>query len=86
VYVYTYVWNALTKNISMTDEAYRALRRERKANESFTETILRLTQRTGRISDCFGTWKMSKEEEKSIMKELSEGWERAKGRIRNEMS
>ena len=75
----------LTKNISMTDDAYKALRRERKSNESFTETILRLTERGGKLSDCFGAWKMSRGEEVAIMKELSEGWDRAKGRIRNEM-
>jgi len=68
----------------MTDHAYKALRRERKGNESFTDTILRLTKRGGKLSDCFGAWKMSKEEEVRIMKELSEGWNRAKSRIRNE--
>ena len=55
-----------TKNISITEEAHKALKREKKDNESFTETILRLTQRTGKLSDFFGTWKMTNEEEVGI--------------------
>ena len=70
-----------TKNISITKEAYEALQRVKKENESFTETILRLTQRTGKLSDCFGTWKMTNEEEVRINRELSRGWKRAADRV-----
>lgn len=80
------VGGVMTKNVSMTDEAYHVLRRERKTNESLTDTILRLTQMTGKLSDCFGGWKISKEEETTIMKDLSEGWKRTTSRLRNEMS
>jgi predicted CopG family antitoxin len=67
-----------TKNISITKEAYEALRREKRANESFTEIILRLTQRTGKLSDSFGAWEnMTDEEEAKFNHDLSKGWKRA---------
>lgn len=55
-----------SKNISITDEAYNALSRERRKGESFTEAIIRLTLRTGKLSDCFGTWEMSDKEKETI--------------------
>ncbi|MGI0078180.1 MAG: antitoxin VapB family protein [Nitrososphaerales archaeon] len=63
-----------TKNISITKEAYDALKREKRDNESFTEVILRFAQRTGRLSDSFGVWKMTKHEEAKLKRELSKGW------------
>jgi len=52
----------------------RRLLREKKNKESFTETILRITRESGKLIDCFGTWKITDEEEKAILNELSEGW------------
>jgi predicted CopG family antitoxin len=75
-----------TKTISITDEAYEALVREKKSKESFTETILRITKKSGKISDSFGAWKMSNEEEKAITCELSEGWHSMQERMSTEMS
>lgn len=67
-----------TKNISITKEAYDALQREKRVNESFTETILRLTQRTGKLSDSFGAWRdMTDAEEAKFERELSKGWKHA---------
>ena len=67
-----------TKNISITKEAYDALQREKKDGESFTETIMRLTRRTGRLSDSFGAWSsMTDEEEAELARDLSKGWKRA---------
>jgi predicted CopG family antitoxin len=63
-----------TKTISIKKEAYEALLREKKNRESFTETILRITKKSGKLSDCFGTWKMTDEEEKIILNDLSQGW------------
>lgn len=74
-----------TKNISITDQAYEALRREKRKDESFTETILRLTRSRGKLSDSFGSWKLSDEEEAKIMRELSKGWKLAQERILDEM-
>ena len=74
-----------TKTISIKDEAYEALLREKINKESFTDTILRITQKSGKIADCFGTWKMTDEEEKTINAELAKGWHLAQERLTNEM-
>jgi predicted CopG family antitoxin len=66
------------KNISITYEAYRALNMERRKGESFTEAILRLTRKSGRLMDCFGTWEKSDKEKGAIFdKELPAGWSRS---------
>lgn len=74
-----------TKTISITEEAYNALLREKIYGESFTETILRITKKTGKIEDCFGSWKMTDTEEEAIYSELSKGWQLTQERITNEM-
>lgn len=74
-----------TKTISIKDEAYEALLREKADKESFTETILRITKKSGKIADCFGTWNMTDEEEEAIRIELSKGWHTIQERISNEM-
>jgi len=74
-----------TKTISITEEAYAALVREKIDKESFTDTILRLTKKTGKISDCFGTWKMTDKEQETIENELAQGWQRTQERITNEL-
>ncbi|MCL4436952.1 MAG: hypothetical protein M1387_09610 [Thaumarchaeota archaeon] len=38
---------------------------KKKNTEIFTETILRITGKSGKLTDCFGTWKMTDEEEKA---------------------
>ncbi|MHB8566347.1 MAG: antitoxin VapB family protein [Nitrososphaerales archaeon] len=63
-----------SKNISITREAYEALSREKKTGESFTEAILRITEKNGKLSDCLGGWSMSDEESRRIFSELKEGW------------
>ena len=85
MYVYTYI-SMGTKTISIKEEAYEALLREKIDKESFTDTILRITKKTGKISDCFGTWKMTDEEEKAIRVELNRGWHLVQERIANEVS
>jgi len=74
-----------TKTISITEEAYEALLREKINKESFTDIILRITKKSGKIADCFGTWKMTDKEEEAIRIELSKGWHLIQGRISNEM-
>ena len=76
----------VTKKISITEEAYKALQREkREESESFTETILRLTRRTGKLSDSFGSWEMSDEEEARMQQKLSKGWKKSGERLAREM-
>lgn len=74
-----------TKTISITEKAYDALLREKKNKESFTDTILRITKKSGKLSDCFGAWKMTDEEEQVIQSELSEGWRITQERISNKV-
>jgi predicted CopG family antitoxin len=74
-----------TKTISVKKEAYEALLREKIDKESFTDTILRTIKKSGKISDCFGTWKMTDEEEAAIQAELSRGWNLVQERIANEL-
>jgi predicted CopG family antitoxin len=75
-----------TKNISITEGAYKALLRERKKGESFTEAILRLTEKTGSLSDCFGSWRMTDEEETGFSRELVAGWKQTQERDVTEVS
>jgi len=75
-----------TKTISIKDEAYEALRREKIDKESFTDTILRITKKSGKIADCFGGWKMTDNEEEAVWVELSKGWHMGQERISDEMS
>lgn len=70
-----------TKTISIKKEAYEALLREKKNGESFTEIILRITKKSGKLLDCFGTWKMTDEEEKNILNELNVGWRMVRERL-----
>ncbi len=74
------------KTISIKDEAYQALLREKTDKESFTDVILRIIQKSGKIADCFGAWKMTDEEEKAISAELARGWHMVQERVSNEMS
>ena len=75
-----------TKTISIKNEAYEALCREKINKESFTDTILRITKKSGKIADCFGAWKMTDEEEQTISVELAKGWHIVQERISNEVS
>jgi len=81
----THTCGMATKTISITDKAYEALLREKRSKESFTDTILRITEKSGKLADCFGTWKMSDEEEEAIRSELSEGWRVTQERISNKV-
>ena len=46
----------MTKTISVTDEAYEALMREKRDMESFTDVIIRLAKRA-KLSNFAGIWK-----------------------------
>jgi predicted CopG family antitoxin len=84
VYTYTYTVMA-TKTISITEEAYAALLSEKQNSESFTQTILRLTKKKGKLADSFGKWKMTDQEEQKMQSELSEGWRVVAERLSIEM-
>jgi len=63
-----------SKTITITKKAYYALKREKLENESFSEVIIRLTKRFGKIMESFGKWDMSDKEEAMIKNDLSEVW------------
>jgi predicted CopG family antitoxin len=75
-----------TKTISITDEAYNALLSQKKNNESFTQTILRITKKTGKLTDSFGKWKMTDQEEQEILSELAQGWKNQRPKNPNMVS
>ncbi len=64
------------KSVSITREAYEALRCERAEGESFTDVVLRLTRETRRLSACYGAWQLIDVKEARIGRELAEGWRR----------
>ncbi len=64
----------VTKTISILEEAYEALVREKGREESFSDVILKLAGRRGRVSDSLGKWKMSDKEAEEIEKELGAAW------------
>ena len=81
-----YTYPMASKNISITEEAYEALQREKGSDESFTDAILRLTRKRGKLSDCFGSWKMTEREEEVVRAELAGGWRRVQERVSSEVS
>ena len=75
LYVYTYTYTDMgTKTISILDEAYEALVKEKGKDESFSDVILKITSKRGKISDSFGKWKMSDKEAKDLDNELKKAW------------
>jgi predicted CopG family antitoxin len=62
------------KTITVTREAYEALAREKRSNESFSDVIIRLTSMKAKLSNYFGIWKMSDEEYDRLMDELRSVW------------
>jgi predicted CopG family antitoxin len=81
-----YLHRLASKNISITEEAYEALQREKGNGESFTEAILRLTRKRGKLSDCFGSLVTTDKEQDTIRRELMRGWRRAQERVSREVS
>jgi predicted CopG family antitoxin len=70
------------KTITITEEAYRLLAREKSGEESFSEVIKRLTSERGSLRDSAGAWNMSDEEEREIFGELRKRWKRDSMKLR----
>ncbi|HYK94152.1 MAG TPA: antitoxin VapB family protein [Thermoplasmata archaeon] len=45
-----------SKNVAIRRDVYDALRRERRAQESFTKLLLRLLNQKGPLQDLHGAW------------------------------
>ena len=69
-----------TKTISILEEAYRALIKEKGKDESFSDVILKLTRRKGKLKDSFGSWNMTDKQVRSFRKELQDAWKGAEKR------
>ncbi len=54
MYVYVYVYTMATKTITITEEAYKQLKEHKREGESFTDTILRLTETNEDVMKGFG--------------------------------
>ena len=65
-----------TKTITIMEEAYEALLKEKEKGESFTDVILKLSSRKGKLADSAGKWEMSEGEWKKINGELRRGWKK----------
>jgi predicted CopG family antitoxin len=72
----------MTKIISITDEAYIRLSNLKKGKESFTDVVLKLTEKEKKRSllDFAGAWKGEKEEMTRIFDEIKKERENIKTR------
>lgn len=61
-----------SKNISIRDEAYDLLKKLQLKDESFSDTIIRLSRQFGNIKDSFGTGTLSPETYEDEVKSLIE--------------
>ncbi len=70
------------KTITVTEEAYKLLAKEKKGEESFSQVIKRLTGDRGTLADSLGAWKVSEKEAEEVFSSLRKHWKRADARIR----
>lgn len=61
-----------SKTLTIRKEAYDALARHKRKDESFSDVILRLTQRAARLEDSFGSWPLTDDEYQRLFGEVSE--------------
>lgn len=68
------------KTVSLSDEAYEALKRKKREDESFNDLILRLVseQEQKDILSLAGTWHGSDEETKKILETIYENRKQTK--------
>jgi len=73
----------MTKNISLSDDAYNALAALKEKDKSFSDIILEITKKYGKknLTSFAGKWHGSKEEAKKIFEEIMQ--ERRKTRARD---
>jgi len=63
-----------TKTLTITEEAYEALKREKECGESFSDVVMKMSARKPKLSDCAGKWKISDKEWAGISKKLDRSW------------
>lgn len=63
------------KTLTISEEAYRRLAEIKQNNESFTDVIIRLTERRIHLSKHSGAWKdVDDSEIKRVFGEIEEAW------------
>ncbi len=62
------------KNISISEDVYRRLRRAKRGNESFSEVIRRLLGPDDDIMNLFGSITMTDGERNKILEEIEKMW------------
>lgn len=75
--MYVYVYIVATKTITVTEEAYERLREMKRADESFTDVLLRMTGGDEDIMKGFGSWQNTnlRDEVDAAREELDEDFE-----------
>lgn len=68
MYVDIEVYSVVSKTLSVTEDVYYLLAREKFKDESFSEVIKRLVKTRGKLIDCAGLWKNLTEEDIQEMK------------------
>ena len=78
----------MTKNISLSNEAYKLLKNIKIKNESFSEVIKRLLNSKGNLSELLDLYPELKDEDKLEMniKSIREDFDSRIKRTENEMS
>lgn len=71
-----------TKTLTIMEDAYEALAREKLPDESFSDTIRRITKKSKGIEEFFGCWseEAGNEVEKAIEERRARNKDRAKRR------
>jgi predicted CopG family antitoxin len=88
MFTHTHTWliGVGTKTITITNEAYNALSKQKRVDESFSEVINRLTKKTGNLADCYGAWDMDASEAEALKKSLDTHWHKATESLKEQTS
>jgi predicted CopG family antitoxin len=74
----------MTKTVSLSDEAYEALARQKQEGESFSDVALRLSRASKRrsILDAAGAWKMTEADAERMIQDTYSAREKKSSRPR----
>lgn len=71
-----------TKTVALDEESYGLLTREKRARESFSQTVKRLTARRGSILEFWGMWdEMSDDQVEAVRGSRTKGRKRDQERL-----
>ncbi|MBI5331939.1 MAG: antitoxin VapB family protein [Candidatus Aenigmarchaeota archaeon] len=65
-----------TKTITIIEDAYNRLKKEKENDESFSDVIIRITEKRSVLKDSFGKWETNDKEMNKISDELKDSWKR----------